>query len=248
MTPRSASTLLLGGRFGRLEPKRAAGLSHEDPVDRQCMKVHVQVERPTKALDDGDRPGAAVAVTRCLGSLSVEADQSTRVDRKHRAAEVMTPSKSIAKLEGKAQHPLPNRRAREHVVDEMSRTLRHPAPPAIRAKAPTLAGERNQPIGSAAGTPKPGKAVREHAAVNESLKLALHEQGGACVVRHVGRAPRGNPQVLADDAVEHPMLRSATHVGSRDPVACSRGVKLHDHRTPSRLVPLSAPAFSTCIR
>jgi len=39
------------------------------------------------------------------------------------------------------------------------------------------------------------------------------------------------------------MLRSATHVGSRNRLARSRGVKLHDHRTPSRLVPLSALRF-----
>lgn len=55
-------------------------------------------------------------------------------------------------------------------------------------------------------------------------------------------------EVLADDAVEDPMLRSATHVRSRNRLARSRGVKVHDHRTPSRLVPLSAPTFSTCLR
>ena len=43
------------------------------------------------------------------------------------------------------------------------------------------------------------------------------------------------------------MLRSATHVRSRNRLARSRGVKVHDHRTPSRLVPLSAPTFSTCL-
>ena len=145
------------------------------------MEVHVQVERAAKALDDGDRTGAAVAMTRCLGSLSVEAQQGTRVDRKHRAAERMIPGQPIAKLEGKAQHPLPNRRAREHVVDEMRRTLGHPASAATRAEASTLAGERDQTIGAAARTPKPGKPMREHAAANEALKLALHEQRGAAL-------------------------------------------------------------------
>jgi hypothetical protein len=47
--------------------------------------------------------------------------------------------------------------------------------------------------------------------------------------------------------VKHAMLRGATHVRSRNRLARSRGVKLHDHRTPSRLVPLSAPTFSTCL-
>jgi hypothetical protein len=106
------------------------------------VKVHVQVERAPKTLDDGDRACAAASVTRCLGSLSVEALQCTRVDRQHRAAEVVIPSKPIAKLEGKAQHPLSNRGAWEHVVDEMGRTLRHPAASAARAKASTFARKR----------------------------------------------------------------------------------------------------------
>jgi hypothetical protein len=61
-------------------------------------------------------------------------------------------------------------------------------------------------IGAAGRTAKARKPMREHAAANESLKLALHEQGGA--------------------AVEHPMLRRATHVGSRG-IGAKIGVKLH---------------------
>ena len=212
------------------------------------MEVHVQVERAAKALDDGDRTGAAVAMTRCLGSLSVEAPQGTRVDRKHRATERVIPGKSIAKLEGKAQYPLSNRGAGEHAVGEMRRTLGHPAATATRAKASTLAGERDQAISAAARTPKPGKAVREHAAANESLKLALHEQRGPALFVMSVELPEEGLQVLAHDAVKHPMLRRATHVRSRNRLARSRGVKLHDHRTPSRLVPLFAPAFSTSLR
>jgi hypothetical protein len=143
------------------------------------MKMHVQVERATKALDDGHRTGAAIALARSLGSLSIEAEQRTRVDRKNRTAQSVVPSKSIAKLERKAQHPLPNRRAWEHVVDEMRRTLRHPAASAARAEATAFARERNQPIDATARTPKTGKPMREHSAASESLKLALHEQRSA---------------------------------------------------------------------
>jgi len=89
------------------------------------------------------------------------------------------PGEPITKLEGKAQHPLPNWGVREDVVDEMRRTLGHPAAAAARAEASTLAGKRDRTISAAPRTPKPGKPMREHAAANESLKLALHEQGGA---------------------------------------------------------------------
>jgi hypothetical protein len=237
---------LVGGRFRGCEGKRAVGLSNEDPIDHQSMKVHVQVERTAKALDDGHTPRAAVEVTRYLGSLSVEADQSTRVDRKHGAAEGVIPGESIAKLEGKAQHPLTNRRSRENVVDEMRRTLGHPAAAAARAEASTLAGKRDQTISTAPRTPKPGKPVREDAAANESLKLALHEQGGAALVLTSIELPEEGLKVVADDAMEHPLLRRATHVRSSSRLAGGRGAKLHDRRTPSRLVPQSASAFSKC--
>ena len=67
--------------------------------------MHVQVQGAAKALDDGDRTRATVAMTRCLGSLSVEALKRTRVDREHRAAEAVISGKSVAKLEGEAQDP-----------------------------------------------------------------------------------------------------------------------------------------------
>jgi hypothetical protein len=88
--------------------------------------------------------------------------------------------------------------------------------------------------------------MREHAAADESLKLALHEQGGATLVLTSVELPEEGLKVVADDAVEHPMLWSATHVRTRNRLARGRGAKLHDRRTPSRLVPQSAPAFSKC--
>ena len=94
----------------------------------------------------------------------------------------MNPGQSITKLEGKAQYPLPNRRAREHVADEMRGTRGHPADAAAWAKATTLAGESDQAIGATAGTPKAREAMREHAATNEALKLAFHEQGAAALI------------------------------------------------------------------
>ncbi len=168
------------------------------------MKVHVQVQRATKALNDRHRAGEAASVARCLGSLSVEALQCARVDREHRAAEMVIRGKPIAKLEGKAQSPLPHRGPRKHVVNEMRSALGHPTAAAAWAKAPTFAGERNQPIGTSARTPKAAKVMREHAAASESLKLALHEQGGATRVLTSIELPEEGLRVLADNAVEHP--------------------------------------------
>ena len=160
----------------------------------------------------------------------------------------MIPGKPIPKLEGKAQDPLSNRGPREHVVDEMCRTLGHPTASAAWAEASAFARERNQPIGATVGTAKAGKPMREHAAADESLNLALHEQGRATLVLTSVELPEEGLKVVADDAVEHPVLRSATHVRSRNRLARGRGAKPHDRRTQSRLVPLSAPTFSTCLR
>jgi hypothetical protein len=249
--PRSNDTeerfeFLVGRRFGGCEGKRAVRLSQEDPVNRQRVKVHVQVERPTKALDDGNRTRVAIVMTRCLGSLSVEALQGTRVDREHSAAERVIPGKSVRKLEGEAKDPLSDRGPWKHMVDEMCRALGHPAAAAAWAKSPAFARECNQPIGTAARTPKAGKAMREHAAADESLKLALHEQRGITFVLTPIELPKEGLKMLANDAVKHPMLRRATHVRSRNRLARGRGARLHDRRTPSRLVPQSAPAFSKC--
>jgi hypothetical protein len=157
----------------------------------------------------------------------------------------LIPGKPIAKLEGKAQDPLSNWGTWKHMVDEMRRALGHPAAAAARAEAAAFTGERNQPIGATVGTAKAREPMREHAAANEALKLALHEQGGATLVLTSIELPKKGLKVLADDAMEHPMLRSATHVRSRNRLARGRGVKLHDDGAPSRLVPWLATAFST---
>jgi hypothetical protein len=88
--------------------------------------------------------------------------------------------------------------------------------------------------------------MREHSAADESLELALHEQGGATLVLTSVELPEEGLKVVANDAVEHPMLWRATHVRSRSRLARGRGARLHDWRTPSKPVPQSDPAFSRC--
>jgi hypothetical protein len=129
------------------------------------------------------------------------------------------------------------------MVDEVRRTLGHPAASAAWAEAASFTRQRDQPIGATGYTPKAGKPMREHAAASESLKLALHEQGGATLVLTSIELPEEGLKMFADDAVEHPMLGRATHVRSRNPLARGRGATLHGRRTPSRLVPWLATAF-----
>jgi hypothetical protein len=113
----------------------------------------------------------------------------------------------------------------------MGRTRGHAVASAARAKAPAFAGERNKTIGAAARTPKACKAMREHAAANESLKFALHEQGGAALVLTSIELREEGLEVLADDAVEDPLLGRATHVRPRNRLArkpCREAPRLQD--------------------
>jgi len=155
-------------------------LRRAPPKRRMAVTLPV---RPSRTPDAFDR-------------LLIKAEQRVRVHREHRTAEGLVPGKPIAKLEGQAQHPLPNRGTGEHVVDEMRRTLGHAAPSAAWATVSAFARKCNQPIGAAARTRKPGKAMREDAAANESLRLALHEQRGvapaAASRKPLGRLPQVN--------------------------------------------------------
>jgi len=110
------------------------------------VEVDVQVERATKALDDGHRTRAPIAPPRCLGPFPVEAEQRTRANRKHGAAKLVIPGEAIAKLEWEAQDPLANGDPREYMVHEIRGTLGHTTPPAARTEASPLAGKCNQTL------------------------------------------------------------------------------------------------------
>ena len=224
MTPRRASTSSSVGALAAAKESEPSGSRTKTPSTASVWKCTFRFSAPPKrwmtvtvpVRPSGDpMPWLAFGRSRAAHACRPQAPRGRGV----------IPGESIAKLEGKAQHPLSNRRAREHVVDEMRRTLGHPAAAAARAEASTFAGERNQPIGATVRTPKPGKAMREHAAANESLKLALHEQGSATLVLTSVELPEEGLKVVADDAVEHPMLRGATHVRSGRRLARRCGVQ-----------------------
>ena len=48
----------------------------------------------------------------------------------------------------------------------------------------------------------------KHSATNESLKLALHERRGAAIVITSVELPKEGLKMLADEAVQQPMLRT----------------------------------------
>jgi len=79
-----------------------------------------------------------VRKTRAVASWgSADKQDKVLLDASHRAAEVVISSRPIAKLEGKAQHPLTNWDTWKHVVDEVRCALGHPAPPSTKQIVPT---------------------------------------------------------------------------------------------------------------
>jgi hypothetical protein len=82
--------------------------------------------------------------------------------------------------------------------------------------------------------------MREHAAANESLKLTLHEQGGATLFVVPVQLPKEGLEVLAHYMVQHSPLRGAAYVRSSDLGTRSGSVNPHEYGMPSRLMPLSA--------
>ena len=200
---------------------------NEDPVDRKRVEVDVQVERATKALDDGHRSRSSLRVSSALGAFPVEAEQRACVDSEDCATKLVIPGKAIAKLEGQAEHPLTDGYARKDMVNQMGRALGHPSPPAAQAEATTFAGERNQTVRATACTPKAREPMRKHSAANEALKLTLDEQGDTAFVVTLVERPKEGLQVLAYGAVQHSVFRSPTDIGSRDLGTRGGGVKLH---------------------
>lgn len=87
----------------------------------------------------------------------------------------MIPRQEITKTVGQAQHPLANRHARQHILDEARGGLGHAAADAPRAEAAAFARERHEPFERALAAPETGTAVRQHAAREEIPELLFHE-------------------------------------------------------------------------
>jgi hypothetical protein len=86
--------------------------------------------------------------------------------------------------------------------------------------------------------------MRKRAAANESLKFTLHEQRGTTFVVMLVELPKEGLQLFAYHAVQHPALRGATYIRSRDLGTRRGSVKLHELSQLSRGVPRSSFLFS----
>jgi 5,10-methenyltetrahydromethanopterin hydrogenase len=70
--------------------------------------------------------------------------------------------------------------------------------------------------------------MRQHPTANEAQKLTLHEQRGTTFVVMLVELPKEDLQLFAYHAVQHPALRGATYIRSRDLGTRRGSVKLHE--------------------
>ena len=136
------------------------------------MQMDVQVGGRAKALDESDRArvGCATFQSRLL-------DQKARdnpVDnRQHRREQFGMGGEEDAQRNGKREHPLPYRHARDDAIDQVRGAL-SPAPGAARgAKPAALAGKRHQLLMGALGAAQAQKSVRQNAAFEKGLETRL---------------------------------------------------------------------------
>ena len=195
---RSRATSRSVGASAR-EAERAGRVGREDAVEDERMKVHVEIQRAPEALDGGDGAAPTVRDAALTRPAAVEAQESARVDREHGATEPMIPGEQVAQAMREAQHPLPDRDGRQHVVDEMRGALGHAPAAAARADGARLARKRHEALGVAGIAPEPGEAAAPDATREEVAELLFDEGRQTPVVvrpavrRKVARCARTIP-------------------------------------------------------
>ena len=118
----------------------------------------------------------------------------------------MIPREEIPESVRHAQHPLAHRHARQHVVDEAGRALRHAPAPAARAEATPFARERDEAFERALAAPQPGKAPLQYAAREKIPELLFDERRQPRPVGVVGRRVEEGFEVLVDHTIQDAVL------------------------------------------
>ena len=119
-----------------------------------------------------------------------------------RAAEGVIPGQSVAEAVRQAEHPLPHRHPREHVVDEMPGPLGHAPPATARTKRAPMTRKRYQPVEPTPRAPEPREAPAERATSQKVTKLVLHEGGETLPIAEVGRLRQKRLEVFAHHLVQ----------------------------------------------
>ena len=100
-----------------------------DPIEHQAVQVDVQVGGGTKALDQRDRAAVSLPGLQS-GLIEQPARDGTVHHLQHRRHQQRLRGQQQAQRDRQRQHPLTHRHMRDDVVEQVRRSLRHPARPA----------------------------------------------------------------------------------------------------------------------
>jgi hypothetical protein len=110
---------------------RAPPILGEDAVEHECVRVHIDIERRSKALNDRYRPPSAVRdplINACAATKPAEHAPHENAD--HGPRQPVIPREQVPYAMRHGQHPLANRDVRKNVFDQMRRALGHSSPAA----------------------------------------------------------------------------------------------------------------------
>ena len=174
----------LGDRLHRALERRPTrcGHGHEpqthfltdvNAVQKQHVKVNVEIERRAETLDRCHRAGRSARPRHTRLPDRVPRDGAID-DAEHLGQHGGPCRKQEPQRKRQRQHPLPHRSSRPYLFDRERGSLSHPPPAAARTKPATLAAEGHELLGVAALAAHAQEAVLEPPALEISLEFFLH--------------------------------------------------------------------------
>jgi hypothetical protein len=145
------------------------------------MDVHVQIKRAAEALENRHRSPTAVDTALAPRAAAEIAQDGAHGDGHDRSAQRVIPGQDVRQAMRHAQHPLPHRNPREHMVYQVRGPFRHSPAPAAGAETAALALR----------TPRAGRDRTSRSATARSRRRATRSGGTpGTLVRRSAATPR----------------------------------------------------------
>jgi hypothetical protein len=179
----------------------------EHAVQHERVQVDIEIQRTAEALHDRHRAIAAIRDALSPGAASQEPEHHPQRDADDSATQRVIPGEQVAQPMRQAQDPLSDRHIRQHVIDQMRRSLGHAA-----AAAP---GQKPRPLHE--------KATRR------SCPHAAHRKRAKPAARHPHRRKSRNSCSTNAEARRRPAATRPVHERSRSgPARCRTGCLMSD--------------------
>ena len=117
-----------------------------DTIEKKYMKVDVEIESTSEALNQRDCAGAGRRAGKSRFLDQVRGNAAVH-DAEHVTHDRGTAGKQESQRAWKAQHPLAHRLCGKHLIHQQRRTLSHAPGTATGTEVPPLAAKRQKPLG-----------------------------------------------------------------------------------------------------